>query len=112
MRFLDKYNSKSFFLKDTWETSHTFELYTDAVGSIGFRAVFGKHWFVGEWPVTWNTYNIAVLELFPIVLTMHIWGHLMAGQCVVFFTDNAVADIINKQASKHQCIMVLIIINK
>jgi len=43
MRFLDEYNGKSFFLEDTWETSHTLEFYTDAAGSIGFGAVFGKH---------------------------------------------------------------------
>ena len=108
MRFLDEYNGKSFFLENTWETSHTLELHTDEVGSIGFGAVFGKHWFGGEWPVTWKTYNIAVLELFPIVLAMHIWIHLMADKCVVFFADNAaVVDIINKQTSKHQGIMVL-----
>ena len=33
----------------------------------------------------------------------------MADKCVVFFTDNAaVVDIVNKQTSKHQSIMVLI----
>ena len=72
MRFLDEFNGKSFFLEDTWETSHTLELYTDAAGSVGFGAVFGKHWLGGEWPVTWKSYNIAVLELFPIVLAIHI----------------------------------------
>ena len=109
MWFLAKFNGKSFFLKDTWEMPHNLERYTDAAGSIGYGAVFGKHWFGGEWPVTWKTYNIAVLELFPIVLAVHIWGHLMADKCVVFFTDNvAVVDIINKQTSKHQSIMVLI----
>ena len=67
--------------------------------------MFGKHWFDGEW----KSYNIAVLKLFPIVLAMHIWEHLMADKCVIIFTDNAaVADIINKQTSKHQSITVLI----
>ena len=109
IRFLDEFNGKSFFLEDSWETSHTLELYTDAAGSVGFGAVFGKHWFGGEWPVTWRSYNIAVLELFPIVLALHIWGHLMTDKCVIFFSDNAaVVDIINKQTSKHQKIMVLI----
>ena len=57
----------------------------------------------------WKSYNVGVLELFPIVLAMHIWGHLMTDKCVMFFTDNtAVVDIINKQTSKHQSIMVLI----
>ena len=109
IRFLDEFNGKSFFLEDSWETSHTLELYTDTAGSIGFGAVFGKHWFGGELPVTWKSYNIAVLDLFPIVLALHIWGHLMADKCIIFFTDNAaVVDIINQQTSKHPSIMVLI----
>ena len=109
IRFLDEFNGKSFFLEDSWETSHTLELYTDTAGSIGFGAVFGKHWFGGELPVTWKSYNIAVLDLFPIVLALHIWGHLMADKCIIFFTDNAaVVDIINQQTSKHHSIMVLI----
>ena len=63
IRFLDEFKGKSFFLEDSWETSHTLELYTDAAGSKGYGAVFGKHWFGGEWPVKWRSYNIAVLEL-------------------------------------------------
>ena len=58
IQFLDEFNGKSFFLDDTWETSHTLELYTDAAGSVGFGAVFGKNWFGGEWPVSWKSYNI------------------------------------------------------
>ena len=59
--------------------------------------------------VTWRSYNIAVLELFPIVLALHMWGHFMADKRVIFFSDNAaVVDIINKQTSKHQSIMLLI----
>ena len=60
IRFLDEFNGKSFFLDDAWETSHTLELYTDAAGLIGFGAVFGKHWFGGEWPLSCKSYNIAV----------------------------------------------------
>ena len=78
-------------------------------GSIGFGAVFGNHWFHGLWPKTWHGFNIAVLELFPIVLAVHIWGACMADKCVTFFSDNAaVVDIINKQTSKDKAIMVLL----
>ena len=97
------------FLKDSWEMSHTLELFSDAASLIGFGAVFGKYWFGSEWSVTWRSYNIAVLKLFPIVLAFHIWGHLMADKCVIFFCGNAaIVDIINKHTSKHQSIMVLI----
>ena len=45
LQFLSQFNGRSFFLDDVWETSHTLQLYTDSAGSIGFWAVFGKHWF-------------------------------------------------------------------
>ena len=95
LRFLRDFNGRSFFLEDIWETSHTLQLYTDSAGSIGFGALFGTHWFHGLWPTTWHSCNIAVLELFPIVIAVHIWGPCMADKCVI--SDNAVVvDIINK----------------
>ena len=109
LRFLRDFNGRSFFLDDIWETSHTLQLYTDSAGSIGFGAVFATHWFHGLWPTTWHGYNIAVLELFPIVIAVHIWGACMADKSVIFFSDNAaVVDIINKQSSKDTAIMVLL----
>ena len=109
LRFLTEFNGKSFFLDDVWETSDTLKLYTDSAGSIGFGAVFGKRWLHGLWPASWKSYNIAVLELFPIVIAIHIWGSLMAAKCVLFFSDNAaVVDVINKQTSKDSMIMVLL----
>ena len=81
--------------------------YNDAAGSLGYGAVFGKHWFFGSWPDKWKSFNITILELYPIVISVETWGHLMANRCVVFFTDNrALVDIINKQ--KEQRVMVLI----
>ena len=109
LRFLTKFNGKSFFLDDAWETSDTLKLYTNSAGSIGFGAVFGKRWLHGLWPASRKTYNIAVLELFPIVIAIQIWGSLMVVKCVLFFSDNAaVIYIINKQTSKDSTIMVLL----
>lgn len=109
LRFLQDFNGKSFFLDDVWETSDTLTLYTDSAGSIGFGAVFGNRWLHGLWPASWTTYNIAILEFFPIVGAVHIWGSLMADKCVLFYSDNAaVVDIINKQTSKDSTIMVLL----
>lgn len=47
LRFLKNFNGRSFFLEDVWETSDTLKLNTDSAGSLGFGAVFGKHWFHG-----------------------------------------------------------------
>ena len=82
--FLDKFNRKTFFLDDTWETSSSLKRFTDAAGSKGYGAIFGKHWFCGAWPASWTSLNIAFLELFLIVLSLHILGPHMANKCVAF----------------------------
>lgn len=72
-----------------------------AAGSLGYAAIFGKHWCFGEWPSAWKQFNITILEFFPIVLAIEIWGPLMRDKCIVFFSDNqAVVEIINRQTSK------------
>ena len=46
-RFLDHFNGKSFFLDDKWLTSPNLDMYTDAAGSLGYGAIFGKRWLYG-----------------------------------------------------------------
>lgn len=55
LTFLDKVNGITFFLDDKWETSSSLELFTDAAGSKGYGAIFGKHWFCGAWPASWTS---------------------------------------------------------
>ena len=64
LSFLHQYNGKSFFLPDRWLTSKKLQLYTDAAISLGYKAVFGKHWFYGSWPDKWKSFNITILELY------------------------------------------------
>lgn len=107
--FLRSYNGKSFFLSSRWETSKSLNLFTDAAGSLGYAAIFGNHWFFGEWPDGWKQFNITILEFFPIVLAVEIWGSIMRDRCIVFFSDNqAVVEIINRQTSKDRSVMVLL----
>ena len=109
LNFLDEFNGKAFFLDDKWETSCSMKLFTDAAGSKGYGAIFGTHWFYGAWPESWKSFNIAFLELFPIVIALHIWGPSMANRYVAFYTDNAaIVDIINRQTSKHPLVMILV----
>ena len=74
LTFLDNFNGRAFFSVDRWENSSTLDLDTDATASKGYGAVFGKHWFGGAFPVAWHSFNITFLELFPIVLAVHIGG--------------------------------------
>ena len=62
--------------------------------------------FYGPWSECWKSLNIAVLEFYPIVLSVIIWGHLMRNQHITFFTDNeALVHVINKSSSSlcHLC---------
>ena len=52
-----------------------------------------------RWPSEWAYTNIAILEFFPIVLSLFLWGHEMKNRCILFFTDNeALVHVINKQS--------------
>ena len=78
--FLTHFNGRSFFLDEHFLTGAYLHLYTDAAGSIGYRAICGPEWFYGVWPVEWRCYNVAVLELYPIMVAVHVWGSVWANQ--------------------------------
>ena len=104
--FLTNFNGRTFFLEDTWSSSDKLQLYTDAAGVLGFGALFGSKWCYGKWPLNWLHRNIAFLEFYPIVLSLHLWGHEMQNRCILFFTDNeALVHVINKQSCKDKALM-------
>lgn len=106
--FIEQFNGKSLFLSDTWATSEILRFYTDA-SQLGFSAIFNRRWFYGTWPVGFENYHITIKELFPIVLAVETWGHLLQNQCIEFYTDNeAVSKIINRQTSKDATLMKLL----
>ena len=62
-----------------------------------------------EWPPSQAFYHITVKELFPIVLALETWGHLIANKCIDFYTDNeAVSEVIHKQSSRDETLMKLL----
>ena len=108
--FIEHFNGKSCFLFRDWISSESLKLYSDATGVHGgYAAVFGNKWFSGEWPPEMKELHITVKELFPIVLAVEIWGHILSNHKVLFFTDNmAVSDTINKTSSKDKILMKLV----
>lgn len=107
--FLNSFNGRAFFLDEDFLNGNCLELYTDASGSIGYGAVYGKEWFYGTWPLSWHSRNISALELFPIVAAVEVWGSEWANKSVCFRTDNeALVPVINKQTSREPHIMALI----
>lgn len=78
------------------------QLCTDAAGS----AVFGRKRCYGKWPNSWLHQNIAMLEFYPIVLSLHLWGHTMQNRCILFLTDNeALVYVINKHSCRDKSLM-------
>ena len=107
--FLCGFNGRSFFLSDVWHDSLTLNLYTDAAASLGYGAVFGNEWCFGAWPKNWTKFNITLLEFYPIVLSVLLWGDRMRNQRITFFTDNAaLVDIINKATSRDPTVMIFV----
>ena len=106
LTFLSDFNGCSFFMHEGWLTSSTLHLYTDASGALGFGAVFGEQWCYSDGPESWKSYNIAVLEFYPIVLSVLLWGHRMKNKRVLFFTDNeALVHVINKNSCRDLLLM-------
>lgn len=59
------------------------KLFTDAAGSDGFGAYCKGHWCSVRWAVTWVekgwVRNLALLELFPILVSVVVWGGMIFG---------------------------------
>nr|XP_054749833.1 uncharacterized protein LOC129255509 [Lytechinus pictus] len=109
--FLQDFNGNVWFSNQFTQRNAELHFFTDASGSIGFGAYFQGKWTQGKWPVGVCTpvYSIAFLELFPIVVGLHLWGPHLANRRVMFWSDNqAVVGIINSQTSKCPRIMGLV----
>ena len=105
---MPNFNDRSFFLGETWYSSTILDVYTDASGALGFGAIFGSRWCFGKWPATWSYRNIAILEFYPIVISL--WGHAMRDRCILFFTDTeSLVHVINKQSSKNKSLMFFVL---
>ena len=98
-----------------WVSNESLELFTDSAGGKdkGFGIYFRGQWAHGLWPKMWqNTSilrNITFLELFPVIVSLYIWGGSLANKKLLFHIDNeAVVYIINKKTSKDKEVMRLL----
>ena len=98
-------------MPDFFTSSDQALLFTDASGSIGFAGILGKEWFALRWDSVPDSdqFQIAIKELFPIVLALEIWGKSLENNKILFLSDNeAVVHVINKQSSKEKTLMKLV----
>lgn len=87
-------------------------LYTDVVGLRGFGAILGTQWCVGAWPESWAgtgwCRNLTLLEFFPFVMSVEIWGRQLCNCKLCFWTDNAsVVSCINTLTSSSLLVLSL-----
>ena len=107
--FIKHFNGTAMFLHERWNLSSKLHFHTDSAGSIGYAAVFGNHWFNGAWDQSWIHLDISIKEMFPVVIALETWGHLIKNQCICFHIDNmAVVHILNKQSARDPLMMVLV----
>ena len=107
--FLNEHNGISILRRVRWLSSDAIRLYSDAAASCGFAAVLGTHWLGGFFPVSWQSYHISILELYPIVVAVILWAPKLKDKCINFHCDNSnVVHAINSQTSKQPKLMALL----
>ena len=79
------------------------QLFTDSAGgsNLGFLAYFAGKWAYGSWPQPWVEQgiidDITVLELFPLLISLHIWDEHLRNKKILFRVNNfAVVNIVKR----------------
>ena len=106
--FLAKYNGRSLLAFSNVCSSSELHMFSDSSKS-GYGATFGKKFLYGEFPKSWATLDIQVLELYPIFLLILIFASNLSNNHVIFHCDNiAIVHSINNQTSRNKCVMKLL----
>ena len=109
LTFLSDFNGKSLFVDSHLTADYEIHLFTDASGSIGYGAILGNQWFNGKWSTWWTSQNIMLLELYPILLAVQVWGCELQNKRLLIHTDNeSLVPVLTKHTSKHPIIMILV----
>lgn len=115
LQFFRDFNGISVFHDRFWVSNDDIQLFTDSAGGsdLGFGAYFAGKWTQGSWPLAWVetgiTADITVLELFPLLVSLHAWGDLLRNKKIVFRVDNyAVVHIVNSMTSKSDRVMTIL----
>lgn len=111
--FFKNFNGVSVFHDRYWISNAEAELYSDSAASSGFGVYFAGRWSNAPWPSNWVisglTSDITVLELFPLVVALYIWGDDLRNKKILFHCDNsAVVYAINSMTSKSDNVMTLL----
>ncbi|KAM9323989.1 uncharacterized protein PAF06_020241 [Gastrophryne carolinensis] len=110
--FLSSFNGLVYWLDPVRENREV-GLFTDAAGSTGFGAYFAGRWCAAPWPErvrsSSDIRNLALLELFPVVVALALWGEDLQNKSVLFHSDNmAVVSAINAQTASSPPVVKLL----
>ncbi|CAF4481097.1 unnamed protein product [Didymodactylos carnosus] len=113
--FLKAWNGTSIFLDSAKTLLDSIHTYTDAAGSLGLGGYYDRSWFAHPWPdyvfhLSANARrNMALLELFPIVVASVLWGARWSHKQMIFHCDNeATVAILRKGRFPDPVIMRLV----
>ena len=108
-QFLEDWHGVSFWLFPGLLPEADVEVSSDAAGKLGYGTYMKGHWFAGSSVHSQQLQSIAYKELFPIVLTAHVWGHLWVKKHILFRSDKeTVVHILNTRTSRVPCLMWLL----
>ena len=85
--FFKQYNGISVFHDRFWISSADVELYSDSAGSIYFGIYFAGKLSYATWQDAWHesglTGDITVLDFFPILVLLYLWGNKFGFSTVI-----------------------------
>ena len=86
--FFWSWSGLSFFLSLQWAPLPDFQVSSDAAGTSGYGATFGRAWLAGTWSSLQMPLSISYKELFPGVVAASLWGHQWSSKRVEFCSEN------------------------
>lgn len=91
LQFLTHFNGRAVWQED-FILDQEFFLFTDATGCLGFAAIWQSHWCAEHWCPRWQgegyLKNIVLLELFPLIVALEIWGYYFKNKRILVRIDN------------------------
>ena len=113
--FLQEFNGVSYIPEDRWFSSDSLQLFTDSAGSadLGAACFLDGKWCFFQWPEKWRGCEVlrdmTFLEMIPVVLSMFVWGTVLANKKIILHIDNeALVYVLNHQTSKSKRLMQLV----
>ncbi|CAJ0946961.1 unnamed protein product [Ranitomeya imitator] len=103
-------------LEDLWSEEKLCQdvlVYAVVAGLVGFGVIYHDQWCAELWPENWVKYhwtkNLTLLDFFPLVVAVAIWGEQLRNSRICFWTDNkSVVHVVNHLSSSFIPVIKLI----